>query len=39
MDKYIETNVNLLIRLTSEAPVPNTEVRTYKLFTKAISGV
>ena len=39
MEHYIESNVNLLMRLTREAHAPNIEVRTYKLFAKAISAV
>ena len=39
MDSYVESNVSLLMRLTREAHAPNIEVRTYKLFAKAISDV
>ena len=39
MDDYIETNVNLLIRLTREAHAPTIEVRKFRIYVKAISGV
>ena len=39
MDKYIESNVNLLIRLTREAHEPNVDVRRFRVYVKAISGV
>ena len=39
MESYVESNVSPLVRLTREAHGPNIEVRTYKLFAKAISDV
>ena len=39
MNDYIESNVNLLIRLTREAHEPFTELRRYKLYAKTISDV
>jgi hypothetical protein len=38
MDKYIESNVNLLIRLTREAKEPDIDVRRLNIYVKAISA-
>ena len=39
MDKYIESNVNLLIRLSREAHEPNTSFKRYSSLANAISNV
>ena len=39
MDKYIDSNVNLLVRLTREAHELNLDVRRFGIYVKAISGV
>ena len=39
MDDSIESNVNLLIRLTREAHEPNIDVRKFRIYVKAISCV
>ena len=38
MDKYIESNVNLLIRLSREAQEPDIDVRKLNIYVKAISA-
>ena len=39
MDNYIESNVKLLMRLTREAHELNEDVRRFRIYVKAISGV
>ena len=38
MDRYIESNVNLLIRLSREAQEPDIDVRKLNIYVKAISA-
>ena len=39
MDIYLETNINLLVRLSKEAHAPNTEANIYVIIAKGISEI
>ena len=39
MDTYLETNINLLVRLSKEANDPNIDAKRYKIIAKGLCDI